>query len=216
MKELVQAIQSFHNHDLYDYLLILSSIISVGILFFTYRLALSINKKIDKPIVEKQLNTVYDLITSLQETSIEFIKINNNNGTGLSKPIKFKFFKIKLTNFDKEWLKCEIVFNKPKYKNLKFIEFKDNPFLPGSIANRLEMISFDERLIEKKDLAEGETFISIEGISNLFPFEGLNAEYYKVSLNEVVKFNEYVLNLLELQKSIIKWLDNPRKELNLK
>lgn len=160
MEDIVKSINELNRKDIWDFLSIVSLFISALFLILTYFLARRINKKIDKPIREKQLNTVYELIEVLQTTIFKF-SIIGINCVIKGNPIEIKFFKIKTTKFGKSLLNNEIVINKDDYTKLKFIKYKDNPFLPPKIANLLGKIDFD--LIDKKDLKKDDKNYTLIG-----------------------------------------------------
>ena len=210
MEDIVKSINELNRKDIWDSLSIVSLFISALFLILTYFLASRINKKIDKPIREKQLKTVYELIEVLQTTIFKF---------SIIKPVKaypeeIKFFKIKTNKFDKSLLNNEIVINKDDYTKLKFIKYKDNPFLPPKIANLLDKIDFD--LIDNKDLRKDDKSYTLIGGSVEICIEHQLGENILYKTNGIKTFNEFKNNLISIHDEIAKWIRNPKVKLNLK
>jgi hypothetical protein len=215
--------------DYWDYLSILGtlicSILSVAILILTYRLASKINKRLDKPILEKQLNTVYNLMEELQNTNLKIqLDINGESHNIL----RLNFFQIKSKQEEyEEYKEYNIIIDKEMYEKLSFINMKDNPFLPNKIAviiEKLELNFNKENIILLKDLGDKYVYLSKDEALNdssvpllaVKHYINSDHEVYKYSNNDIHNLNEFVNILIAIDREIKDWIENPFVNLNLK
>jgi len=214
MGELIKAINNLHHRDFWDFVVIFSSLLSTLFIFLTYFLAKKINNKIDKPIIEKQLSKVYELIEVLQKTSISIVKIeiNGNLRAPLTEDSEIKFFDL-VKKQSTESTKTALIIDRTYYEQLKFIKYSNDPFIPRKIAQMLEYFDFEF------DTA----------------FEEYNSEYYFIGnykqfiLQEIIapekvyfipshvkNYEEFISSIIKVNSEIIKWINKPQVDLNLK
>ena len=212
MEDIVKALNELNRKDIWDILPIISSLISALFLILTYCLARNINKKIDKPIREKQLNTVYELIEVLQTTIFQFSRINCKILQGY--PLEINFFQIKTNKFDKSLLHNEIVINKNFYTTLEFIKHKNNSFLAPQIACLLDKIDF-ELIDNHGSIDDGKDYTLIGDSVEILLSRNIGQNIiYKT--HGLISFNEYKNNLISIHEEIYKWINKPKVKLNLK
>jgi hypothetical protein len=209
-EELIKAINNLSKKDFWDYIVIIGSLTSTVLLFLTYFLASNINRKIDKPIMEKQLAKVYELIEILQNTTIcvSSIKIENNLTT-LGKDSKIKFFEFeKFHALDSA--KKELLIQKSNYEKLEFLKYNNDPFVPKNIAQIIDKfeVKFNTKFEEKN-----KDFIII-GSSDMFVMKNITDTDCFISSS--FTFEDFVYNIKEINREIINWIKSPKVELNLR
>lgn len=216
--------------DCWDYLTIIGSLVSVIILSCTFLLAWNINKKINKPILEKQLNTVYELIEKLQNTKIT-ADIYSENGLLVSKESKLfhlNFFQIISYDLEAKYKEYNIIINRENYEKLSFINYKNNPFIPKDIADILEKIQINLNKESKIDINNKVDFTEVINKNNVFIGDIkkdytvkklADPEIFKYSNKYIHNLNDFINILKEIHDKIRKWIktpSNPAKSLNLK
>lgn len=141
----IEVFQKSHSIGFFE---IVSFCTATIISILTLLVTLSISKKVNlrSGLAQKQLDVVYDLITSLQNTFIPFIL--KDKSTPLGTAIRYydlinyrgTFHSGDFEDFEKFMKRTDIplFFTEYGYSQLKFVNYYDNPFLPAEIAKELE------------------------------------------------------------------------------
>jgi hypothetical protein len=208
MDEIIKVIYALDQRDFWDYVPIIFGVLSSIAMMATFWLANRIYRRIDKPIIEKQLGKVYELIEVLQNTSIEFSLIQLNK--------TIKSFEVKFFNGEKKKVEISDVANnliiqKSYYDKLEFIKYKDDPFVPEKIA---KLLGYFEVTFKNKFQYNMTDYYVIGGSWGEHLVQAEQDDYYQVS-GSLQSCQDYLDKILETKKEIQKWLNKPRPNLNL-
>jgi len=214
MEELIKAINNLNHRDFWDFVVIFSSLMLTLFVFLTYFLARKINNKIDKPVIEKQLSKVYELIEVLQDTSISItkIKINGNVTTQLKEGLKIKFFDF-VKNPITESTKTALIIEKTYYERFEFLKYSNDPFIPKKIAQLLEKFDFNFDTIFENNNEE----YYLIGTYKTFVMNELNKsrDIYFIP-SQINNYEDFVDYIKKINSEIINWIKNQQVDLNLK
>ncbi len=199
--------------DFFDYLSIIGSLtISTLTLIF----AIIIYRKISfkKTAIEKQFDTVSQLIQVLQDTSISFIK--KNDDLNFSLPRSIPFFSISSYSEKLKYLEgLDIYFTKNFYDNLPFIKYSKTPFIPKNIASVIE--KFKLVTPDRVNLEGLEKYVKID-FSHSSIISPIDETLITCPHNEIcVDYNSFYNVCLQLDSEIREWLESYGvKDLNLR
>ncbi len=163
----------------------------------------------------KQLETVYKLIETLQDTVIQISAHGTFQevGKGASGTM-FRFFRLeKIDAMYKEFIDTEGFFVKedPDH-SFKFIEFSEHPYMVPEIADVIrEFVAYKYQPV---DIEKYKSFTVLNGLA-MFDLE---SELYQLNDNAVYKdLRSFLLQCEKLNKEIHKWLKSVGiKEFNKK
>lgn len=201
--------------DCVDYINIFGSLaVSITTLIFAIIIYRRISFK--KATLDKQFETITELIHDLQNTSIDIIiKINEPD---YSLAHSHTFFS--LIGAKKKFKKTDglnIYFTSNFISNLPFTKFARHPFIPIEIANIIDkfLIYFSKK-IDKKNL---KSFVSIDFSHNsIEPVPTNNIELFSCNDSEIgIDFNSFFEICVKLDFEIKHWLkEYGVKSLNLR
>ncbi len=154
---------------------------------------------------------VYELIEVLQITSIEFFRIRIDGNLKTPEPFEIKFFKGEDKKLGSSDLANNLIIQKSYYDKLKFIKYKDDPFVPEKIA---KLLGYFEVTFKNKFQNNMTDYYVIGSWSEHLVLAEQD-DYYQVS-GSLQSCQDYLDKILETKKEIKKWLNKPRPNLNLK
>jgi|GEM_PF-5429874 hypothetical protein len=216
MDELVRAIESLKHNVFFDVMALVVSGSTLVISFITLMYSRTIIKKIDRPIVERQLNKLSELIDCLRKTTLSFaLVINKPRIIDLTPEVEINFFSVPSYDFPADWLDNEVIFRTTEYVKWKFLEFKNEAFIPSSIGKSIASFTINLNTRSLYSPEDNTKVIVLGGFSPLFPISGFNNEYIRPQENERVILKDFISRVENLRESIELWLEKPEIQLNL-
>jgi hypothetical protein len=160
IKELISAIENSNSKDWFDYL---TAIVSLIVSIVAITLGIRINQKfsLKNQMLQKQLETVYKLIETLQNQRFTIVIRETPDVAGLL--CDTSFLEITSLGKERETLFNALSINDPfyytwdGYDSLEFIKFSKNPYLPRIIAdiiNQYRYLAYSDpgkMVVEKED-----------------------------------------------------------------
>ncbi|MBN2350352.1 MAG: hypothetical protein JXJ22_16050 [Bacteroidales bacterium] len=215
MEELVKVLGELSSPNWTDFIEIIISVGALIISSIALWFAIIINKKIDRPIIEKQLSTLYNLIECLQNTNLdigEMIEGSKSKGYVQSTENSFYNFINLLNDLDNK-KHFPLLTTKSYFENLDFIRYYNNPFIPKTIAELLGNFVLDFNKLQPLSDSNNKGYIII-GKDKMFSPDA--SPYYILENEHIKSFGELLRIFKNIDFEINKWIKKPKPMLNLR
>lgn len=190
---------SFTGKDLVNTLIALSAL-TVSIVTYV------INRKISfkKPVKDKQLDVVYELIGLLSKNEINFMSRDKGNSTMAGMSLyHLTYVNFKETNsafFDRKYM----FFQADSYDGFNFLQLMGNPFLPPEIYTAIDSFYYQK--------PKQYTFKEVEATENYVALITMNQKtdvlnYYTSDTSTHKSFEAFQALVINLYTTVNNWLD---------